>query len=170
MGRSSMLQVAMVSAMIVGLWLAQAGQARACSLDGGPQPPPPTTISAGVGISLAVPAVIDATMLAFQLGYGDEMLPTELAVVQVILGSAQILYSSGQMFIGAVSSMVSCGERGPDGAVLALSGFIGTFLGSWLIADGVASIQTRRHRARQQVLPTASVTPDGFWVGALGSF
>jgi hypothetical protein len=51
--------------------------------------------------------------------------------------------------------MCSCGGNGPDLGVPTLGGFLGgfldTFLGGWLVANGVASVQVRRHRARQDV-------------------
>jgi hypothetical protein len=161
----------MMAVMVVGLWLSQAGSASACSLDA-PAPPPPTSIQSGTAISLAVPAIVDATMLAFQLGYGDQMLPEELAIVQLVLGSAQILHSAFQMGVGMMWGMFGCGNAGPDPGVLLLGGFIGTFLGSWLIADGIASLQVHRHRERQavQVLPTASASADGFMLGLGGTF
>lgn len=171
MARSTTARFGVVMALVTGLWLAQAGSAQACATDG-PAPPRATSVSGGVAASLAVPAVIDAAMLAFQLGYGDQMLPQELAIVQIVLGSTQIVYSTLQMGLGMMVGMFSCGSNGPDMGALMLGGFIGTFLGSWLIADGVASLQVRRHRARQEATftPTASVSHEGFFVGVGGTF
>lgn len=172
MARSTMARAGMLSVMVVGLWLAQVGAASACSFDGPAAPPPPTSVQSGTAISLAVPAIVDATMLAFQLGYGDQMLPEELAIVQLVLGTTQIVHSVFQMGVGLMWGMFGCGNAGPDPGVLLLGGFIGTFLGSWLIADGIASLQVRHHRDRQavEVLPMASVSAEGFLVGAGGTF
>jgi hypothetical protein len=171
MAHSTTARFGMVAALVMGLWLAQVGSARACTLDG-PAPPRPTAVSGPVAATLAVPAVIDAALLAFQLGYGDQMLPQELAIVQIVLGSTQLAYSTLLMAGGLFGSMMSCTGQNPDTHALLLGGFIGTFLSSWLIADGVASVQVRRHRARQELpfVPTASVSHEGFMVGLGGSF
>ncbi|GAB4204788.1 MAG: hypothetical protein OHK0013_20070 [Sandaracinaceae bacterium] len=163
-----------VVALVASVWLWPGAEAKACDPVGpAPSlPPPPTGMSTPTAISLAVPAVIDATFLGLQLGYADQMLPTELAVVQIILGSSQVVYSSIQMTLGVVSGSMSCGGNAHDIQALTIGGLVGTFLGSWLIAHGVASVQVRRHRARQEptFTPRASVSHEGFVIGLGGSF
>ncbi|MFN7696741.1 MAG: hypothetical protein ACK6CU_15550 [Deltaproteobacteria bacterium] len=180
MSVSKLCSMGPVLAVWLGVWLGHVDPAQACSPPrdvgttmGSSQPSvwSEPGLSAPAIASVVVPAAVDALMLAFQLGYGDRMLPEDIAILQILLGSTQVVYSTLQSAFAFLASLGACTGGGPDRPVMMVGGLVGTFLGSWLIAHGVSSVQVRRHRAGQaRLLPTASAGPDGFFVGLGGVF
>jgi hypothetical protein len=125
--------------------LAAPGMASACGTDPGAPAPPPSrdgTIEDPLVISIATAAAVDAAFLGLDIAYGagGRTLPHAAAVVQAIVGVANLMGVTVAAFGGLLNAGNSCGT---GQRTIAMWGFAASLsaLGGWLLSHAIWSLR-----------------------------